>query len=700
MAATTILFFVLTCGGVIEMHGFQIGESKSSHAEEGEHAHASGWQTPVSAGGSFSTQWVGKTNDQRIDGLLKGIKWAGSTISYSDPDKRWDYQTNHPENFTNLSQLTDTQMRAVHATLDSDTFTQPAAHAGFSVEGFTNLTVNYAGHGSGNGTIRLANTSDPSTAYAYYPSTGVWGGDVFFGPSGDYPYAGNYDYHAVIHEIGHALGLKHGHETTPNGSLPYNTDSMEYSVMTYRSHVGHNPAYYKNEYGGYAQTFMMYDIAALQHMYGADYTTSSGDTVYSWKPNSGNTVVDGATAISAADNRIFMTVWDGGGNDTYDLSAYNTSVDIDLRAGAHSEFSSAQLAYLGGGPNNGHARGNVFNALLHDGDQRSLIENAVGGGGHDTIYGNEVDNALSGGGGRDALFGLSGNDTLDGGGGNDTMDGGGGSDTVLYDSNTSSVKVDLTAGKATFPGNNWAAETLVSIENAVTGSGNDVLIGNRSGNSFSGGAGNDTFDGRGGTDSFDGGAGSDTVLYSANTSSVRVDLTAGLVTFPGKPWQGEEVVSIENAVTGSGADTLIGNASANTLRGGAGNDVIQGNGGRDVMVGGSGNDVFRFVDASDSRPWAADVIRGGDGASAFQRAGNGFGDRIDLSAFDADTTRNGIQDFEFGNATGKGRLWAIDSGKNTLICGNTDGDRAIEFQCIIRDGNVRASSYTEADFIF
>ena len=41
---------------------------------------------------------------------------------------------------------------------------QPAGGLGFSVEGFTNLYVNYAGSGSGTGTIRLANTSDPGTA--------------------------------------------------------------------------------------------------------------------------------------------------------------------------------------------------------------------------------------------------------------------------------------------------------------------------------------------------------------------------------------------------------------------------------------------------------------------------------------------------------------------------------------------------------
>jgi Peptidase M10 serralysin C terminal len=59
-------------------------------------------------------------------------------------------------------------------------------------------------------------------------------------------------------------------------------------------------------------------------------------------------------------NRIFATVWDGGGRDTYDLSAYRSDLEVHLRPGRHSGFSQDQLANLGGGPNGGHARGDVF----------------------------------------------------------------------------------------------------------------------------------------------------------------------------------------------------------------------------------------------------------------------------------------------------------------------------------------------------
>src|SRR5690606_15106837 len=105
--------------------------------------------------------------------------------------------------------------------------------------------------------------------------------------------------HTHLHEIGHALGLKHGNESNVYGALPYAEDSMEYSVMTYRSYAGHPGNYYTNETWGFAQTFMIADIAALQHMYGADFTTNSGNTVYKWNPGSGDTLVNGQVGIDA-----------------------------------------------------------------------------------------------------------------------------------------------------------------------------------------------------------------------------------------------------------------------------------------------------------------------------------------------------------------------------------------------------------------
>ena len=88
--------------------------------------------------------------------------------------------------------------------------------------------------------------------------------------------------------------------------------------------------------------------------------------------------VNGVGQGTPLTNKIFRTIWDGGGNDTYDLSNYTTNMTIDLRPGQWSTFSTAQLADLGqsGGVDLHHAAiGNVANAQLYQGDARSLIEN-------------------------------------------------------------------------------------------------------------------------------------------------------------------------------------------------------------------------------------------------------------------------------------------------------------------------------------
>jgi serralysin len=191
--------------------------------------------------------------------------------------------------------------------------------------------------------------------------------------------------------------------------------------MTYRSYAGAAPDGYGFEAWGAPQSFMMLDIAALQALYGADFSVNAGDTVYRWTPGSGRTLVDGGAAIDPGANRIFTTIWDGDGRDTYDLSAYRGAVAVDLRPGKASVFSEAQLAYLGGGPNGGHARGNVFNALQCDGDRRSLIEDAKGGAGDDRMTGNGASNRLTGQDGDDRLTGLGGRDVLAGGRGDDVF---------------------------------------------------------------------------------------------------------------------------------------------------------------------------------------------------------------------------------------------------------------------------------------
>lgn len=478
---------------------------------------------------------VGPTGTQLIDGLISGNAWGDTSLTFSFPTSRGEFNYMHwSDSFAPISLM---QQNAARWTLDQGFGN--AANDGFSVEGFTNLTINHTG--AANAHIRLAESDNANpTAYAYYPGTWSGAGDVWFGQSYNYrsPEPGTYFWHTLMHEIGHALGLKHGHETDVFGALPGQYDSMEYSIMTYRSYEGQSlSGGYSNETYGYAQSFMMADIAALQHMYGADFNTNSGNSVYKWNPGSGDTLVNGAIAINAGGNRIFATIWDGGGIDTYDLSAYNTDLRIDLTPGGHSTFSAVQTAHLGDG---NYASGNIYNALQFQGDSRSLIENAIGGSGDDSLTGNDATNMLVGGLGNDELIGANGNDTLIGGRGRDVLDGGNGNDV-------------LNGGKGS--------------DRLIGGNGNDRLVGDN---------GNDTLIGTAGNNTMYGGQGRDTLIDGTGGSTLYGN--------GGK----------DRLIGGGGNDHLLGGAGNDTLAGGNGNDILAGQTGRDYLVGGNGADTFVF----------------------------------------------------------------------------------------------------------
>ncbi|MCP8893445.1 M10 family metallopeptidase C-terminal domain-containing protein [Shinella daejeonensis] len=498
-----------------------------------------------------STRTVDATGDIFVDSMLVGKAWATKTITYAFPElsSNYSYSGYKEYGFNSISQA-----QKAAALFGMETSDGNKANDGFSVEGFTNLKFTLGN--ANNATIRFAQSDEPGTAeVADFPGNvltpdsaddgDIWFGTAYAGTHNDLraPRAGNYAWHTLLHELGHALGLKHPQETAIYGSMPDETNSIEFSIMSYRSFVGDIWSGYDYEMFGAPQTFMMADIAALQYMYGANFKVNSGNTVYRWTPDSGDTFVNGKLAIEPGDNRIFATIWDGGGTDTYDLSAYKTDLSLDLRPGGYSKFSPVQLAWLGGGPFDGYARGNIFNALLYKGDQRSLIENAKGGAGNDVIHGNQAKNVLSGNGGSDTLYGYGGNDTLNGGGGHDTLVGGAGHDT-------------LNGGNG---------------NDKIHGStGNDVLNGGAGKDVLRGGAGSDKLYGGAGADQLYGGAGADRFIFKAVSEST-VGAGGRDTIFDFKRGQGDKIdlgaIDANTKIGGNQAFKFIGKADFHKVAG-------------------------------------------------------------------------------------------------------------------------------------
>ena len=124
------------------------------------------------------------------------------------------------------------------------------------------------------------------------------------------------------------------------------------------------------------------------------------------------------------------------------------------------------------------------------------------------------------------------------------------------------------------------------------------------------------------------------------------------------------------------ADVLNGGKGNDTLKGGAGNDKLYGGAGADKLYGEAGADIFVFRAKSDSTLSSKDrdTIYDFDGKA---------GDRIDLSGFDANDKKGGMQDFSFiGSNKFSGKAGELRYEKvkgDTFVYADTNGDKTADF---------------------
>lgn len=411
---------------------------------------------------------------------------------------------------------------------------------------------------------------------------------------------GGFAYSTVVHELGHALGLAHPHDASGISTVfpgvtkdePWDTGSYGLNtwlatVMSYNN-VGEWWAPGEEANYGFVTGPMAFDIAAIQHIYGANMATGAGDDAYR---------LPGVERVGTA----YSCIWDAGGSDRI---VYSGSLDaaIDLRAAPLAGRDAGGYLSSVDGVHGGFT---IANGVV--------IEHAYGGSGDDLLIGNDVANRLYGGRGTDLIEGGRGNDIVVGGAGADDVDGGSGFDVASYHASAGSVAVSLTRGIGSR--GDAAGDRLVSVEGLIGSDGSDTLTGSDAGNRLSGGAGADRLYGGDGNDSLTGDAGADR-LYGGNGNDRIYGVDDADLLYGGDGADRLYAGTGAGRLAGNGGDDLAyGSDLDDRLDGGSGADRLWGGAGNDLLLGGDGNDRLDGGQGSDRLYAGAglDLLAGGSG---------------------------------------------------------------------------------------
>lgn len=310
-------------------------------------------------GSLLEVQTDSLTGSNSIDSLLALSQWSlgtnNRTITYSFPN---------PGSWTRLysGEMEYRSLQALNAVQQAQVTRALASWANVANITFTQVEDNATQAGDLRFAISTGINQRVSSGHSYYPSSVAAGGDVWMARDLGDATVGSFYFQSLIHEIGHALGLKHPGDYNVGGSsgdgpfLPDLTDNTAYSVMSYNDNQ-------QLSIGTYLTGPSLYDIQAIQHLYGANMAAAPGNDTY---------------VLGIA----FQTIWDTNGSNTLDGSALTGNQILDLRAGNFSFNDTTLSAALAYG---------------------SRIQTARGGIGTDTIYANDLGDAIDGGAGSDTV---------------------------------------------------------------------------------------------------------------------------------------------------------------------------------------------------------------------------------------------------------------------------------------------------------